>query len=241
MKELYDNYYEENLSQNKSQQLTENAFNKALRKYKWNYDRFFLPLPKDTVILDIGCGIGQFLYYLKERGYVNIQGIDLSNKQVELAKTMLPDINISCVANTAEFLNGRPNHYSVIVMNDMLEHVKPNLLPSLMAAVYRALRKDGVLIIKTINAAYPLSNAGRYMDLTHTTSFHEKSLTQLLRHSGFLDIQCYQEEIGIYNILFFFKKFIVFFVRLFIKLLIYFTESDWPRIISVNLIVYAKK
>ena len=127
------------------------------------------------------------------------------------------------------------------MLNDVLEHVPVQRLVPMTRDLHAALKPGGLLILKTINAAYPLGYFARYQDLTHTTCFHEKALKQLLRHCGFTDCRCFQEEIGVYHPLFAAKKTAVLLVRFFLKLLIYFSEADWPGIISVNLIASARK
>lgn len=241
MNELYDDYYETTLSQSDSQRLDRNAFERARRKYSWNYRRFFKKISPQAAILDIGCGVGQFLYYLYHCGYRHITGIDLSEKQIQLARDMQPDLDFRCVAEPSAFLKDHQEHFDVIVLNDLIEHLELETLLSLLKGLFLALKPNGRVIIKTINAAYPLGNSARYQDLTHRMSFHEKSLTQLLRHCGFTSIQCFQEEIGIYNPLFAIKKAVVNTVRLLLKLLVYFSEADWPGIVSVNIIACARK
>lgn len=241
MKELFDNYYDEAFSQSESQALDLKSFELAVKKFRWNYKRFFLPLPEDAKILDVGCGLGQFLFYLQKEGFRNVTGIDISQTQIELALQMQPDVDFRHVDDPFKFLRERPGQYDVITMNDVLEHIDKEQLVPFLQALHESLKSGGIIIVKTINSAYPLSHASRYLDLTHTISFHEKSLTQLLRHVGFTGIHCYQEEIGIYNPLFAIKKGIVIIIRLFLKILIYFTESDWPNIISVNLIAVGEK
>ncbi len=241
MKELFDNYYEEAFSQSKSQRLDLKIFELTARKFKWNYTRFFANLPKDAKILDFGCGIGQFLFYLQREGFQNITGIDISKSQIELALQMQPKVDFRYIVNPVDFLQQNQEAYDVVTMNDVLEHIDLDQMIPLLQALHKSLRPSGLIVIKTVNGAYPLGSTLRYIDMTHTTAFHEKSLTQLLRHTGFLDIFCYQEEIGVYSPLFFFKKFIVTIIRLFVKMLMYFTESDWPGIISMNLIAAGKK
>lgn len=241
MKELYENYYEEGLSQNKSQRLDLKSFELTARKFRWNYQRFFSTMPKDANILDLGCGLGQFLFYLQKNGFHKLTGIDISKTQVDLALQMQPQLDLRHVDDPVSFLQQRPEMYDVITMNDVLEHIDLEQIIPFLTTLHNSLKPDGLIIIKTINSAYPLSSASRYLDLTHTTSFHEKSLTQLLRHINFTDIHCYQEEIGLYNPLFAAKKLIVIFVRLLLKSLVYFSESDWPGIISVNLIATGRK
>lgn len=241
MKELFDNYYNESFSQSKSQRLDLKTFELTARKFKWNYDRFFVGLSKDAKILDFGCGIGQFLFYLKKEGFQNLVGIDISKTQIELALQMQPQVDFRHISNPFFFLKQQREWYDVIVINDVLEHIEKNQIVSMLRVIYQSLKPRGIVLIKTINSAYPLSHSSRYLDLTHTISFHEKSLVQLLRHVGFIEISCYQEEIGIYSPLFAIKKIIVALARLFVKTLIYFTESDWPNIISTNIIAVGKK
>ena len=241
MKELYDKYYEEGFSQSKSQTLNIKYFELAVRKYKWNYKHFFSSLSKSSKILDIGCGLGQFLFFLRKEGFQNTTGIDISESQIDFALQMQPSVDFRHIEESVNFLQQREGQYDVITMNDVLEHIDREQLVPFLQTLHGSLKPDGIIIVKTINSAYPLSHASRYLDLTHTISFHEKSLTQLLRHVGFADIHCYQEEIGIYNPLFAIKKGIVITIRLVVKMLVYFTESDWPNIISVNLIATGKK
>lgn len=42
-----------------------------------------LDLPKDNLILDMGCGPGYFLDEMKERGYTNLVGISLSENDIK--------------------------------------------------------------------------------------------------------------------------------------------------------------
>jgi 2-polyprenyl-3-methyl-5-hydroxy-6-metoxy-1,4-benzoquinol methylase len=46
-----------------------------------------LPPNKDIKVLDIGCGIGSLLSVLKDSGYKNCTGIDLSEEQIQVAHT----------------------------------------------------------------------------------------------------------------------------------------------------------
>lgn len=58
------------------------------RKLKWYRDRFqsLLPSDKSAKILDVPCGEGNILYFLKELGYSNVHGFDLDECRVEVAQ-----------------------------------------------------------------------------------------------------------------------------------------------------------
>ncbi|MBK1718636.1 class I SAM-dependent methyltransferase [Thiocystis violacea] len=241
MKEFYEDYYKEALSQCSGQGLDSRSFRLIARKYDWNYRKFFRLIPKEKAVLDYGCGIGQFLCYLHGKGFTNLTGIDISEQQITLAKSIQNHLNFEFTPNPDEWCLKHSERFDVIVINDVLEHILPYRTASFLTIIHNTLRPGGLLVIKTVNAAYPLGSAARYIDWTHTTAFTDRSLTQLLRHTGFKDIACYQEEIGIYSLLFLIKKLVVFITRGVLRLATYFSESDWPKIISVNIIVTAKK
>lgn len=67
--------------------------NQAVKKpYKYRegqrraIDWFFADVPKHFSILDIGCGDGTGLVYLKQLGFTNVKGVDLHPIKIELAK-----------------------------------------------------------------------------------------------------------------------------------------------------------
>jgi 2-polyprenyl-3-methyl-5-hydroxy-6-metoxy-1,4-benzoquinol methylase len=240
MKQLHKSYCDEYLGQIESQRLDVKAFEGYARKYRWNYGRFFGDLEKEANIMDVGCGFGQFLYYLKSAGFVNIHGVDLADV-TDKVHELLPGVDVRQEDDTTGFLRQHAGEYDVVVLNDVLEHIPLDEMVSFVDAIHGALKPGGMVIVKTPNAAFPLGYFARYGDLTHTTAFHENSLTHLLLHCGFECIHCYQEEIGVYNPLFAAKKLIVALVRFFLRTLIYFAEGGWQRILSVNIVCVAQK
>ncbi len=51
-----------------------------------------LPAGKDSRILDLCCGTGEQLYILREQGYRDLHGVDLSREMLEVAGSKAPDI-----------------------------------------------------------------------------------------------------------------------------------------------------
>ena len=51
-------------------------------------DQYVLPLniPKNAKILDMGCGPGYFLNYMKEQGYTDLTGVSLSPEDVKMCE-----------------------------------------------------------------------------------------------------------------------------------------------------------
>src|SRR5262249_48963311 len=44
-----------------------------------------LPADRGAAILDVGCGFGGLLMHLRDRGYTNVRGVDVSPEQVAMA------------------------------------------------------------------------------------------------------------------------------------------------------------
>lgn len=43
----------------------------------------YLPKDKNAHILDLGCGMGHYIYALKKMGYCNVAGVDASESNVK--------------------------------------------------------------------------------------------------------------------------------------------------------------
>ena len=82
----------------------------------------FLPLDKEARIIDVACGPGHFLYFLKEEGYTNITGLDISPEQVEQARKV--GLNEVQEADLSEYLSKNNRKFELIIANDIIEHLK---------------------------------------------------------------------------------------------------------------------
>jgi SAM-dependent methyltransferase len=149
----------------------------------------YLPLlrsvPKQGRVLEIGCGAGELLAFLKSRGFSNAQGIDISPEQVALARERGVDAEVG----DALQLTGS---YQLIIAVDVLEHFTRDELVRLARVLFEALAPGGKLLIQTANGAGLFPRQVIYGDLTHLTIFTPQSLGQLLRASGFENFAFYE-------------------------------------------------
>jgi len=142
----------------------------------------FLPQNKDARVLDLGCGVGYFLYALKKMRYTHIEGIDISSQQVNAAKKQnLPVTH----ADLFDFLAEKKEHYDAIIATDLLEHLHKDQLLRLADQCHTALKTNGRLICSVPNANSPFEGRLRYKDLTHELSFTEETLSELFKVTGF--------------------------------------------------------
>ncbi len=147
-----------------------------------------LPARKDAAILDLGCGYGEFVYFLQSQGFTDVTGIDLNERQVEAGRSLAVS-NLRC-AEAREFLGNSPACFDFISALDVLEHVpKPDTL-ELLDLVCGALKPGGRFLCQVPNLAAfyaPLF----YMDFSHETPYTASSLKQVLELANFARVRVY--------------------------------------------------
>ncbi|HEX8737343.1 MAG TPA: class I SAM-dependent methyltransferase [Pyrinomonadaceae bacterium] len=149
----------------------------------------YLPRDKETAILDVGCGWGQLLWWLREKGYTNIQGIDIGKAQEEHGTAI--GLDIICVKDSTNYLENLDSKYELVIMNHMIEHMPAAEGIKMLKAVYKALRPGGRVIVQTPNLCAIGANWGRYIEITHVTGYTESSLHQIVNSAGFTDIKLF--------------------------------------------------
>jgi SAM-dependent methyltransferase len=145
-----------------------------------------IPNDRNARIVDLGCGHGAYLYFLKQKGYQNLVGIDTSAEQVALAHRL--DIQEVQCGDINEFLEQDSEAVDVVLLMDILEHLPLEIIMDLLDKVFSKLSKGGRLIIHVPNAEGLFGMRVRYGDLTHEQSFTPTSMQQLLKTTGFSTI-----------------------------------------------------
>jgi 2-polyprenyl-3-methyl-5-hydroxy-6-metoxy-1,4-benzoquinol methylase len=152
-----------------------------VRQQRQRWTRY-LPADREAKVLDIGCGGGEFLLALAEAGYRCLEGVDLSEQQVVLARQRgLAGVT---VAGALDYLLARPEAYALISLQNVLEHHTKTELLELFDAVMGSLQPGGRVIGVVPNAKSPLGARVRYADLTHELSFTPESLRQVFALVG---------------------------------------------------------
>jgi len=96
-------------------------------------------------ILDIGCGSGDFLLRMKEKGW-DAYGVDTSKEACYLAREKLKEKVYNCELEQCCFPN---NHFDIVTLWHVLEHVpNPN---HMLKEINRILKSDGILILEVPN------------------------------------------------------------------------------------------
>lgn len=163
---------------------------------KWEFDAAATEIEKTGAksVLDVGCGSGLFLDYLKKR----LPGTSLSG--YELNEELLVDIARkgygTLPVDSADFANadGAPLLYDAICMMQVLEHVADPVV--FVETFLPLLRPGGVLVITTPNAEGPIKAFPRALTEVpphHTTRWTERAFRALLETHG-LDISTIRLE-----------------------------------------------
>jgi 2-polyprenyl-3-methyl-5-hydroxy-6-metoxy-1,4-benzoquinol methylase len=144
-----------------------------------------LPGDRNSRILDLGCGVGHLLYLLKQKGFVDIRGVDACPGAVARARQMLLPVER---ADIFEFLKAADQTFDCIIAVDVIEHLTKQQASDLLGLIWSRLRREGTVICQTINGESPWCQSYYASDLTHETLFTPRSLRSLLEIHGFSEV-----------------------------------------------------
>ncbi len=145
-----------------------------------------LPGPQASV-LDFGCGLGQLLRSLHDRGYRHLVGADLEPQALEQIRHL--GIEAQDATDFDAFLAANPKRFDFIVLSHVLEHVPKARVVAMLAGLRSLLRPGGQLMLMVPNAQSATGSYWRYEDFTHHTLFTSGSLRYVLRAAGFSKVQ----------------------------------------------------
>jgi 2-polyprenyl-3-methyl-5-hydroxy-6-metoxy-1,4-benzoquinol methylase len=139
---------------------------------------------KKPVILDVGCGWGNFLQVMKN-SHLPYLGVDLSPTAVKICQ----EKKLNCQeADLINLSKTKSQQYSAITLFQVIEHIKNPL--EYLKATKKLLKKNGILLITTPNNRSPLrhlfgSRWSVYNTPSHYFFYSKKSLERLLKAAGF--------------------------------------------------------
>src|SRR5680860_16835 len=104
---------------------TEQDMKDFVKRWPKFYEQF-LPSNKDAKILDLGCGLGHFLYLLNHMGYSNYVGVDMVKENIEY-------VNMHITPNAFQedayaHLDNNIEIYDLIQLKDVIEHIERDRL-----------------------------------------------------------------------------------------------------------------
>jgi len=144
----------------------------------------YLPMVREARVVDLGCGHGAFLYYLRKLGYTNTSGVDISPEQIDLAHK-LGIVEARCRDLLSELEARDSESVDAFLMMDILEHLDEDELFETLDEMFRVLKKGGICLAHVPNAEGLYGMRVRYGDLTHERAYTPLSARQLFGSIGF--------------------------------------------------------
>jgi 2-polyprenyl-3-methyl-5-hydroxy-6-metoxy-1,4-benzoquinol methylase len=207
--------------------------------YLSNVIKQHLPSKKDIAILDLACGHGALIYCLKQLGYSNLQGVDISPQQVALAHE-LGLTEVKC-QNIQAFLTSKAGAFDVIFLMDILEHLTKQELFDCLDAVSQSLTANGMIVIHVPNAEGIFGMRIRYGDVTHENCFTPQSISQVLNACGIHKIACFEDKPVIHGIKSFIRYILWQGLTFPFRLLLAAETGITKSVLSQNMLVVARK
>ncbi len=107
---------------------------------------FLKHLPKGSTVLDIGCGSGRDLAYLKKSGFT-VTGADNSKEMLQTAEKKYPELSSALHLSSLPELPGITKTFDGILCSAVLQHIPGDLLPVSFCRIRELLKPAGILII----------------------------------------------------------------------------------------------
>lgn len=180
-------------------------FYEKLQKYpwyyndwKWDYDQAIRFIEEETTVLDIGCGSGKFLKYLKEKKNCDCTGLELNENAISEAVQNGLKVKSEFVQQHAEDIN---NRYDVVCAFQVLEHIAD--AGSFLEGAIKCLKPNGKLIICVPNNNPWFYQYDKFHTLNlpphHMNMWDENALTRLASYYGFDKVQISEEPVSRYR------------------------------------------
>lgn len=104
---------------------------------------------RDINLLDIGCGTGGLLDSLREKGYINLQGIDYSEAAIQFAQSRELTVTFLSIDNVAQYFDGQ--QFDAIICDDVFYCLEIEQIERAFVNI-ASLLKSGGLFLSNNNA-----------------------------------------------------------------------------------------
>jgi len=130
---------------------------------------FMALVPKDTKILDYGCGYGRICEKLNSLGYINILGIDSSPEMIRRGHLMHPHLALSQTQDTT--LQYPDGNFGAIVLCAVLTCIPEHQeMKDVLTEIERVLKPGGILHM----VEYSNATGKSFVSKNGITKHHQK-------------------------------------------------------------------
>lgn len=140
-------------------------------------------------VLDVGCGSGEWLSYMRNFG-VEAEGLEIDERAVNVAHSRGLTVHLG----TLDRIAFPENSFDTVTMGHVIEHV-PNL-KGVLQRCNRILRRGGLLVISTPNSdSFGHRVFGQYWrglePPRHLHLLNQRSLCRFVENCGFTVLRCH--------------------------------------------------
>lgn len=170
----------------------------GLRSERQRYKCMYLNQTAPGRLLEVGCGNGKRLARMRDLGW------DVTGQEIDpvASEYVRKEKGISVHLGSLETMN-TDGEFDVVILSHVIEHVHDPV--TLLMMCHRQLKKDGLLVLLTPNAASyghrKFGTAWRGLESPrHIHLFTCRTLAQLAQKAGFSHRHCWTTPIGAYGI-----------------------------------------
>jgi 2-polyprenyl-3-methyl-5-hydroxy-6-metoxy-1,4-benzoquinol methylase len=149
-------------------------------------------VPEGASVLDIGCSSGNLGAALVKERKAQVDGVDITKSDVELAKKHLQNAWVSDIENDEKLPFEKT--YDVIIFADVLEHMKDPV--GVLTRIKKFLKPDGIVVFSIPNMAhisirlqllegnFTYTETG-LLDYTHLHFYNESEVRRIFDSAGY--------------------------------------------------------
>jgi len=133
-------------------------------------------IKENDKVLDVGCGLTEFLHEIKKRKKIEGYGIDYSRFAIEKAKSLYPEIK--WIVGDAYNTKLEDNFFDIAIGSEIIEHLeRPDLL---IKEMNRVVKNGGYIVLST-----PHIKGYKY----HIWVFNDDDVKKMLEPYGKVEVK----------------------------------------------------
>ena len=162
-------------------------------KSLYSFETRYLRKKRETgKLLDVGCGIGNYLLYVEK--YYEAYGTDISLFAIQYAKKNLEKAIL--IISSANDLPFHDNSFDIATCFDVLEHMKDP--QGVLKEIHRVLKQAGLLMVRVPNTASIGKNLKKanwygFRDKTHISLLSNEEWIEFIERTGFSTVEVFYD------------------------------------------------
>jgi len=159
---------------------------KEIRQFDKEFLAFSAADPSMSV-LELGCGAGLLLQYLKHKGFKDVTGIDYDENLTGVLSELDGDGVATEISDAEAYLDRIQGArvFDRIVIFDVLEHFDLDSSVRILSKVRSVLAEGGKVLIRVPNSTSPWGLRMQFGTFDHVTMFSPGRLYELAKITGF--------------------------------------------------------